>query len=428
MPAAIVIGAQWGDEGKGKITDHLAERAHLVMRYQGGNNAGHTVMVGETVLKLHQIPSGITRPAVAVVLGHGMVINPPALVQELDTVRSLGVTSDNIHISASAHLVMPYHLLLDALEEELRGNQALGTTRRGIGPAYADKYARAGIRMQDLIDPARFRERVSAALKRVNLELTRVFDHEPLSVDSIAEQYLPAGERLARYVTDTDQLVQDALDQGKRLVLEGAQATMLDIDFGTYPYVTSSSPTAGGACQGSGVSPTQISHVLGIVKAYTSRVGAGPFPTELLDATGDWLVEQGHEYGTSTGRRRRCGWIDTVALRYAARVNGFSGLAITRLDVLTGLDQILICSAYRMPDGSLTRNYPADARLLAQVEPIYISMPGWQQPISHLRSVEDLPAPAWAYCQRVSELVGTPIDLISVGAERDELVVIKWPL
>ncbi len=428
MPAAIVIGAQWGDEGKGKITDHLAERAQMVVRYQGGNNAGHTVMVGDTVLRLHQVPSGITRPDVAVVLGHGMVINPPELVRELDTLRSMGIVSQNIHISANAHVVMPYHILLDRLEEQLRGGQALGTTLRGIGPAYSDKYARAGIRMQDLVDPDRFRSRVAQTLKRVNLELTKVFEHEPMTVEEIETEYLPAAERLARYVEDTDQLVQDALDDGKRLVLEGAQATMLDIDYGTYPYVTSSSPTAGGACQGSGVSPTQISGVLGIVKAYTSRVGAGPFPTELHDAKGDWIVEQGHEYGTTTGRRRRCGWIDTVALRYAARVNGFTGIAITRLDVLTGLDEIKICSGYRLPGGVVTRDYPTDTELLSRVEPVYISMPGWHESISQLRSVKDLPATAWAFCRRIAELIGAPIDLISVGAERDELVVLRWPL
>jgi len=428
MPAAIVIGSQWGDEGKGKITDHLAERAHMVVRYQGGNNAGHTVIIGDTVLKLHQVPSGITRPDVAAVLGHGMVINPPALVQELDTLRSLGVDSTNIHISANAHVVMPYHILLDSLEEDLRGGAALGTTRRGIGPAYSDKYARTGIRIQDMLHPERFHARLTQALKRVNLELTRVFDHPPLDAESIEAEYLPAAERLRPFVEDTDQLVQEALERGERIVLEGAQATMLDIDYGTYPYVTSSSPTAGGACQGSGVSPTQVSHVLGIVKAYTSRVGAGPFPTELLDETGDWLVERGHEYGTTTGRRRRCGWIDTVALRYAARVNGFTGLAITRLDVLTGLEEIRICSAYRLPDGTTTRNYPADTDVLAQVQPVYEAMPGWQEPISDLRSAANLPATAWAYCQRLAELVKTSVDLVSVGAERDELVVIKWPL
>lgn len=428
MPAAIVIGAQWGDEGKGKITDHIAERADMVVRYQGGNNAGHTVILGDTVLKLHQVPSGITRPHVAVVLGHGMVINPPALVEEIDTLRELGVTSENIHISGNAHVVMPYHILLDGLEEELRGDQALGTTRRGIGPAYTDKYARTGIRMQDLVDPARFHARVTQALKRVNLELTRVFDHAPLTVESIEEQYLPAAHRLKRYVEDTDNLVQRALDEGKRLVLEGAQATMLDIDYGTYPFVTSSSPTAGGACQGSGVSPKQITNVLGVVKAYTSRVGAGPFPTEQLGAAGDWLVEQGHEYGTTTGRRRRCGWLDTVALRYAARVNGFTGLAITRLDVLTGLEQIQVCSAYRLPDGTVTRDLPCDSELLARVEPIYEALPGWQEPISQVRSIADLPPAAWAYCQRMSELINVPIDLVSVGAERDELVALHWPL
>jgi adenylosuccinate synthase len=428
MPAIIVIGAQWGDEGKGKIVDHLGERASMVVRYQGGNNAGHTVIVGDTVLKLHQVPSGISRPHVAAVLGHGMVINPPALVEELDIIEAEGMTTDNLHISSNAHVVMPYHLKLDALEEELRGSNALGTTKKGIGPTYTSKFSRSGLRMQDIIDRDRFCERLEVALQRVNKDLTCIFDAEPYTVDEIIEAYWPAVERLAPYVKDTTLFIHNGLARGENVLMEGAQATMLDIDYGTYPFVTSSSPTAGGACQGSGVSPVQVKEIIGVVKAYTSRVGAGPFPTELTDETGDWIVEHGQEYGTTTGRRRRCGWIDLVSLRYAARVNGFTGIALTRVDILAGLDEVKLCVAYRMPDGTVTEDYPLDTTALAQAEAVYETMPGWQDGISAARTMEELPEKAQAYCRRVSELLGVPIALISVGAERNDLVALRWPI
>jgi adenylosuccinate synthase len=318
MPVTIVLGAQWGDEGKGKITDHLAERAAMVVRYQGGTNAGHTIVLGETVLKLHQVPSGITRPHVAAVLAHGMVITPPALVDELEMLHGNGIAAQNLHISTNAHLVMPYHLVLDELQEQQRGDRALGTTKRGIGPAYADKYQRRGLRMQDLIDRDRFARRTGEALVSVNAELRGIYGHPGFSVEQIVAEYDPCREVLAPFVTDTTQLIHRYLAQGQSILLEGAQATMLDIDFGTYPFVTSSSPTAGGACQGSGVSPLDVDEILGVVKAYTSRVGTGPFPSELTDEVGDWIVTQGNEFGTTTGRRRRCGWIDVVSLRYAA--------------------------------------------------------------------------------------------------------------
>jgi len=428
MPAIVIIGAQWGDEGKGKIVDHLAERAHMVIRYQGGNNAGHTVVIGNTVLRLHQIPSGITRPSVAAVLGNGMVINPPALVEELDVLESEGLSTANLHISPGAHVVMPYHITLDALEEEMRGEHALGTTRRGIGPAYTDKVARRGIRMEDLVVPERFAERTRLALDRVNRELVHVFGRPPMSVEEIVDAYAPAAERIAPYVEDTSLLIHRSLQRGDIVLMEGAQATMLDIDYGTYPYVTSSSPTAGGACQGAGVSPLTIKTIVGVVKAYTSRVGTGPFPTELKDATGDWIVEHGHEYGTTTGRRRRCGWIDLVALRYAARINGFSGLALTRLDVLAGLPEVRLCVAYRLPDGAVTEDYPRDAELIDKVTAVYETMPGWQGEISAARRFSDLPRAAQDYCTRVSELLQVPIDLISVGAERNDLIALRWPI
>ena len=428
MPATVVIGAQWGDEGKGKIVDHLAERAAAVVRYQGGNNAGHTVTIGDKILKLHQVPSGITRPHVAAILGHGMVINPPALVEEIEMLEGEGFSTANLHISANAHLVMPYHLLLDELEETLRGEQSLGTTKRGIGPAYTDKFARRGLRMQDLIDRDRFARQVAFALKRVNLELTRIFDAKPFEVEEIVEAYAPAAERLAPFVEDTALFVQRLLAQGKNILMEGAQATMLDIDYGTYPYVTSSSPTAGGACQGSGVSPVQIKEIIGVVKAYTSRVGKGPFPTELQDEIGDWIRERGHEYGTTTGRPRRCGWIDVVSLRYAMRVNGYTGLALTRLDVLSELNELKLCVAYRLPDGSITEDYPLDTNVLAQASAIYETMPGWEENVSSARTWEELPASVQAYAQRLSELLGMPVDLLSVGAERSDLVALRWPI
>ncbi|NLG28942.1 MAG: adenylosuccinate synthase, partial [Chloroflexi bacterium] len=405
MSVVVVIGAQWGDEGKGKIVDHLAERAAMVVRYQGGNNAGHTVVIGDRVLKLHQVPSGITRPRVAAVLGHGMVINPPALVEELDMLAANAIATDNLHISANAHVVMPYHILLDKLVEQRRGRHAIGTTMRGIGPAYTDKYARRGLRIQDLVDPERFRARTALALERVNLELTRLYDHPALALDEVVDAYAPAAERIRPFVADTGLLLHQALQRGEPVLMEGAQGTMLDIDVGTYPFVTSSSPSAGGASQGSGMGPTRIAEVLGVVKAYTSRVGAGPFPSELLDDTGDWIREKGHEYGTTTGRPRRCGWLDVVSLRYAARINGFTGLAITRLDILSGLPEVKICIGYRLPDGTVTEDYPVDTEILGQVEAVYESWPGWDAAFGAARTWQDLPASAQAYCERVAALL-----------------------
>jgi adenylosuccinate synthase len=428
MPAIVVIGAQWGDEGKGKIVDHLAERASMVVRYQGGNNAGHTVVIGKKVLKLHQVPAGITRPQVAAVLGNGMVINPLALSEELDKLEETGIDTRNLHISANAHVIMPYHLILDELEEKMRGQNALGTTKRGIGPAYTDKVARRGIRIQDMISPLTFMSSLEKQLGRVNLELMKIYGHKALFAADIIAQYRSVARRLAPFVTDTSLLINKALARGEYVMLEGAQATMLDIDFGTYPYVTSSSPTAGGACQGAGISPLAIKEILGIVKVYTSRVGKGPFPTELTDATGDWIVEHGNEYGTTTGRRRRCGWIDLVGLRYAQRINGFSGIALTRLDILTGMDEIKLCVAYRLPDGSAVQEMPMQTSMLEQAEPIYETMPGWHESINTARSLEELPVNARNYCQRVAELLQVPIYMISVGAERNDLVALHWPI
>ena len=361
-------------------------------------------------------------------MGHGMVINPPALVEELEMLESHGVVTDNLHISANAHVVMPYHLALDALEEQRRGPLALGTTKRGIGPAYTDKVARRGLRMQDLVEVDRFRRRTAEALERVNLELTRIYGAEPMCADDIVEQYAPAARRLAPLVTDTSLLIHEALGRDENVLLEGAQATMLDIDVGTYPFVTSSSPSAGGACLGAGISPLHVREVIGVVKAYTSRVGSGPFPTELHDAVGDWIIERGHEYGTSTSRRRRCGWIDLVSLRYAARINGLTGIALTRLDILSGLNELKLCVRYRLPDGTETCEYPLDTNVLAQTEAVYESLPGFEEDISGARSFAELPENAQAYCQRVAELLGVPLALISVGAERNDLVALRWPM
>ena len=428
MPVTIVLGAQWGDEGKGKIVDHLAERADMVVRYQGGTNAGHTIVLGDTVLKLHQVPSGITRPNVAAVLGHGMVITPPDLLDELAMLHEAGISTDNLHISTNAHLVMPYHLALDKLQEGRRGARNIGTTQRGIGPAYADKYIRRGLRVQDMVDPARFAERVEIALESVNAELRGVYEHPGFTVDEIVSAYEPAREVMAPFVTDTAHLIRQYINDGKNVLLEGAQATMLDIDYGTYPFVTSSSPTAGGACQGSGISPLDVNEIVGVVKAYTSRVGTGPFPTELTDEVGDWIVNQGNEYGTTTGRRRRCGWLDVVSLRYAAQVNGFSGIALTRLDVLSGLNELRICTGYRLPDGTVTDRYPNDTDILGQVTAEYETFPGWEDDIHAARTLEELPATAQAYCERVAELMGVPVALISVGADRQDLVALRWPI
>jgi len=423
MPAVVVIGCQWGDEGKGKIVDLLAERASMVVRYQGGSNAGHTVVVGGRVIKLHQVPSGVIHGGVRSVLGNGMVIHPPSLIEELDGLQAAGYDISLLAISGNAHLVMPYHRLLDGLEEERRGVGALGTTRRGIGPAYTDKVARLGIRMQDFVDPGRFADKVSTALERVNLVLSRLYDHAPLSVEEIVAEYEPARERLSPYVTDTSLVVHQALQAGDRVLFEGAQGTLLDLDHGTYPFVTSSTCTASGACVGAGIGPTALDRVLGVAKAYTTRVGSGPFPTELHDDVGDWLTERGHEYGTTTGRRRRCGWLDGVLLRYAARVNGLTGLAVTKLDVLTGLPVLRVCVAYRYGDRRIEEYLPVDVPF-GEVEPVYEEMPGWDEPLGDARVFDDLPRAAREYLSRMSALAGVPVELVSVGAERGQTIMV----
>ena len=397
-----------------------------MVRYQGGNNAGHTVVVGQQTLKLHLIPSGIHRPGVLCVIGNGLVVEPRALVAEMDELEANGLDTSGLRISANAHLVMPYHLMLDGIEEERRGGKSIGTTRRGIGPTYTDKAARYGLRVQDLLDMAVFEEKLGRALEQKNALLTTVYGKEPLEMGLILEEYRVCAERLRPHIVDASLLVHEALTQAQNVLFEGAQGTLLDIDHGTYPFVTSSSPVAGGACTGVGIGPRQIDGVIGVSKAYTTRVGAGPFPTELTNAVGDHLVEVGREYGTTTGRRRRCGWFDGVILRYAARVNGLTGLALTKLDVLTGLPRLKICVGYEYDDQVL-KELPYQGTVLARCQPIYEEMDGWTEEISGARAYDELPSQARAYVARLEELANVPIDIISVGPEREETILLRSP-
>jgi len=422
MANTAVVGAQWGDEAKGKIVDYLAADVDLVIRYNGGNNAGHTVVVGSETYKFHLVPCGILHPNVIPVIGDGEVIDPEVLIAELDALTQRGVSVDRLRISLNAHVVMPYHLLLDRLEEESKGGKAIGTTIRGIGPAYADKASRTGIRIADLVDPDRFRNRLSENLKLKNAILAKVYGAEPLSESAILDKYLAYAERIRAFAANTTYLVHEAAAQGKNLLFEGAQGTLLDIDYGTYPYVTSSHTVAGGACLGTGIGPRSIDRIIGVAKAYTTRVGAGIFPTELLDEIGDYIRERGREYGTTTGRPRRCGWLDTVALRYSAMVNDLTGLAMTLLDVLSGIDTIKVCRAYRC-DGTETTEVPGDWESIGECIPIYDDLPGWHEEITAARRFEDLPPNAQAYVRHVEELAGVAIQIVSVGSERSETVV-----
>jgi len=421
VATVAVVGAQWGDEGKGKIVDYAAERADLVVRYQGGNNAGHTVVVGEREYKLHLIPSGVFYPGKICVIGNGVVLDPAVLAHELDYVAEQGVTRPQLRISPAAHVIMPYHIRLDEVDEDRKGKNRIGTTRRGIGPCYMDKFARVGIRVDDLLDRERFLELLDRNLAEKNPLLEKVYGVGGFTAQEIAEPYLAYAERIRPFVADTVAIINDAIDAGKNVLFEGAQGTLLDIDFGTYPYVTSSHPIAGGACVGAGVGPARIGTVIGVVKAYTSRVGDGPFPTEQLNDTGDWIRERGHEYGTTTGRPRRVGWLDTVIVRYAARLSGLTGLAVTRLDTLGGLETVKICTGYRLGD-RVTRDFPQSIKTLAQCEPVYEEMPGWQEDLSRLTRYDDLPTTAKAYLQRVRELTGVDLALVSIGRNRTQTV------
>jgi adenylosuccinate synthase len=417
VPATIVVGAQWGDEGKGKITNLLAREADMVVRYQGGNNAGHTVVIGDETFALSLIPSGVIYPSVVPVIGNGCVVDPAVLLNEMDALRKRGVDPSGLRVSGNAHLIMPYHRKLDAVRERFLGRQRIGTTKRGIGPAYQDKYSRLGIRVQDLYDPKIFRDKVEVVLKEKNRVLTKVFNQLPMEPTEIVDEYLGYGARLLPHVTDTSLLVWEAIRDGKTVIFEGAQGTMLDIDHGTYPFVTSSSPVAGGALTGTGVGPKDIDRVLGITKAYVSRVGSGPFPTELSDEVGETMVQVGGEYGTVTGRRRRCGWLDTIALRYAVRVNGITELALMKLDVLSAFPTLRIAVGYSSL-GERYDEFPRQQRVLYNCSPVYEDLPGWKTDITGVRRPEDLPKAARAYIERVETLAGAPVTIVSVGPER----------
>ena len=419
MPVRVVVGAQWGDEGKGKVTDLLCEQADLVVRYQGGNNAGHTVENERGKFALHLVPSGIFNPNVIAVIGNGVVIDPTVLRKEIDDLESRGISTANLRVSGGAHLIMPYHIMLDHVQEAYLGKGKIGTTGRGIGPAYSDKAARQGVRMQDLFDPEGFRERVMTTMRAKADVMARAYDQDVSSLEAECERYIAAAESLLRHVDDTALLLWKALREEKRVLLEGAQGTMLDLDHGTYPYVTSSNPVAGYACVGSGIGPMELSEVWGVTKAYTTRVGEGPFPTELSDQSGQTLCEVGHEFGTTTGRQRRCGWLDLVALRYAARVNGLTGLCITKLDVLDTMETIKVCTSYRYR-GEVLKELPAAQAVFARVEPVYQELPGWKSDICGATSLDDLPQEALDYLDFIVRAVGVPIALISIGPKREQ--------
>ena len=424
MTSVVVVGTQWGDEGKGKITDFLSANAEVIARYQGGDNAGHTIVIDGKKFKLHLIPSGIFFPEKISVIGNGVVINPKSLVKELAYLHEEGVSTDSLRISDRAHVILPYHIELDRLQEESKGENKIGTTIKGIGPAYMDKAARVGIRIADLLDREVFAERLRINLEEKNRQFTKLYDAEALSFDDIFEEYYEYGQQIKQYVTDTSVILNDALDNGKRVLFEGAQGVMLDIDQGTYPFVTSSNPVAGGVTIGSGVGPSKIDKVVGVCKAYTSRVGDGPFPTELFDEVGDRIREVGHEYGTTTGRPRRVGWFDSVVMRHSRRVSGITNLSLNSIDVLSGLDTVKICVAYDL-DGERIDHYPASLEQLKRCKPIYEELPGWSEDITGVRHLDELPENARNYVRRVGELVGVRISTFSVGPDRDQTNILE---
>ncbi len=422
MPALVLVGAQWGDEGKGKATDLLGGQVDYVVRYQGGNNAGHSVVIGDEHYALHLLPSGILSPDITPVIGNGVVIDPGALLDEIDTLQDRGVSCDRLRISANAHLIMPHQRALDRVVERYLGQARIGTTGRGIGPAYGDKVARMGIRVQDLFDPNILRQKLELALREKNQVLAKVYNRRGIETEPVVEEYVGYGERLRPYVHDTGLELNRALDSGKVVLLEGAQGTLLDVDHGTYPFVTSSSPTAGGACAGSGVGPTRIDRVIGILKAYTTRVGSGPFPTELLDEHGDRLRQAGGEFGVTTGRERRCGWFDAVIARYAARVNGLTDMFLTKLDVLSGFEKIPICVGYEV-GGQRCDEIPLTQTEFHHVKPVYEYLDGWEEDVSRATTFADLPEEAQRYVHALEESTGTRVSAIGVGPGRDQTLV-----
>src|SRR6202451_143635 len=424
MPAIVLIGAQWGDEGKGKATDLLGDSVQYVVRYQGGNSAGHTVVIGEEKYALHVLPSGGLSPDVTPVIGNGVVIDPKALFEEIDALQERGVSCDRLLVSANAHLIMPYHRALDKGSERFRGNAKIGTTGRGIGPTYGDKIARVGIRVQDLFDPGILRQKLDLALRDKNQLLTKVYNRRGIDAGQTAEEYLTYGERLRPYVADVGLVLGKALDNGETVLLEGAQGSLLDIDHGTYPFVTSSNPTAGGACVGAGIGPTRIGKVIGIVKAYTTPGGSGPFPTELTDEWGEYLRKTGGEFGVTTGRARRCGWFDAVIARYATRVNGVTSYFLTKLDVLSGLEKVPVCVAYEV-DGKRQDEIPVTQTEFHHAVPVYEYFDGWPEDISKARTFDDLPPNARAYIAALQDMIGAPVCAVGVGPRRDQTLQLR---
>ena len=423
MPALVLIGAQWGDEGKGKITDFIARKADVVCRYQGGNNAGHTVVVDNKTYKLHLIPSGILYPGKTCIIGGGVVLDPQVLFEELEYVKKNGLDISGLKISDSAHVIMPYHKRLDEIQEDSRGLHKIGTTKKGIGPCYTDKISRLGIRVVDLLDEKGFKEILEKNLAEKNLFLKKIYNLPSFNFTEIYESYMEYGEKIKPYVIDASLLLNNMLAENKNILFEGAQGTLLDVDHGTYPFVTSSNPIAGGACVGAGIGPTKINNVLGVIKAYTTRVGEGPFPTELTGEIGDLIRETGFEFGTTTGRPRRCGWFDAVILKYAVRINGITQLAVTKLDVLDNLDEVKICTGYKYKDDFI-KDFPRNLQQLMDCEPVYEIMPGWKQDTSRIREYKRLPTDAKRYLERIEEIGGVKMNIISLGPSREQTILI----
>ena len=424
MSVVAVVGGQWGDEGKGKIIDLLAEKAKIVARFSGGDNAGHTVVNPYGEFRLHLVPSGIFYPQATCIIGNGVAINPAVLLKEIEELQKHNIDVSRLFVSDRAHLIMPYHIILDALEEERLNKGAIGTTRRGIGPVFADKVARLGIRVGDLLDKDLFLKRLRSTLEIKNAILTKVYQASPLSLEEIYQQYCQFGERLAPFIRETSSIIQEAADKGELVLLEGAQGALLDPDFGTYPYVTSSSPLAGASCIGTGLGPKEIDYVVGVFKAYNTRVGSGPMPTELKDETGDVIRQRAHEYGATTGRPRRCGWFDAVAARFSVRINSISDIALTHLDIYDDFPSIKICTAYKLNDRILT-SFPSDVSILEKCQPVYEEIEGWQTSISGIRNFAKLPKAARNYISRLEALLSCPVSLISVGPERNQIIMTK---
>lgn len=427
MAVIVIVGAQWGDEGKGKIVDVLTEKADGVARYQGGHNAGHTVVIKNEKFVLHIIPSGILHKGKTCIIGNGVVVDPAFLIEEIDGLKKRGIeVGKNLFLSKNAHLIMPYHTAIEREQERLKGSKKIGTTGRGIGPAYVDKIARTGLRAGDLLYPEVFREKLRINIASVNNLLKALYNAGGFDLESVYKEYMGYAERLSGHIADTDVIINKMIDENKNMVLEGAQGTLLDVDHGTYPYVTSSSASAGGACTGLGIGPTKINKVIGIVKAYTTRVGEGPFPTEIKDSLGEKIREKGGEYGATTGRPRRCGWLDMVALKYSIRVNGFTGLVITKLDILDGLEKVKMCTSYKC-DGILHEEFPKELSVLERCEPVYEEVTGWKENTSGIKDFEKLPGAAREYIRKIEGMLNTKIQIISSGQKRDELIMLHEP-